>query len=534
VRSFRIISSRFAVAMAVAGFSIAPGGLAGHDRGAARRVVPRGAAKGPVADFNGDGYLDLAIGVPGKDVNRRAEAGGVQVIYGSANGLAAIGNQFWTQDSPGIVGASALADQFGFAVATGDLNGDGYADLAVGVPGKSSPVEHAGGVEVMYGSAGGLTAAGNQFWTQSSPGILGSEQVGDGFGSSLAIGDFNGDGYADLAVGVPFDNVGRKRHPGAVNIIYGSASGLTVAGNQLWNLDSPGVLGTAHAGDLFGFSLATGDFNHDGFADVAVGAPGEGPPQSAGAVTVLYGSASGLATTGNQLWTQNSPGIIGVAAPFDLFGYSLAAGDFSGNGFDDLAIGVPFEEIGGAPSAGGANVIYGSAAGLTASGNQFWSQAGPILNSPQPYDEFAFSLVAGDFNGDGRADLAAGVPGERVSGRPGAGAVNVIYGSPTGLTPAGNQFWSQDSPGVIDVAEPWDRFGFTLAVGKFGNGPEVDLAIGVPFENVLRIKDAGGVNVIYGSPTGLIAAGNQFWTQSSPGILSVSQPGDQFGYSADR
>jgi FG-GAP repeat len=534
VRSIRFVSSRVAIAMAVAGLSVAPGGLAGHDGGAARGAVPRGPSKGPVADFNGDGYADLAVGVPGEAVGRIGDAGAVNVIYGSADGLSAAGNQLWTLDSPGIVGSAALADEFGFAVATGDLNGDGFSDLAIGIPGKNSPVEDAGAVEVMYGSANGLTANGNQFWTQSSPGILGTEQVADGFGRSLAIGDFNDDGFADLAVGVPFDNVDGKRHPGAVNVIYGSANGLTAAGNQLWNQDSPDVVGSAHAGDLFGFSLAGGDFNHDGFGDLAVGAPGEGPPQSAGAVTVLPGSAGGLTATGNQSWTQNTPGVIDVSEAFDLFGYSLAAGDFDGNGFDDLAVGVPFEDVGSVPDAGAVNVLYGSANGLTAAGNQLWSQAGPILNYPQTSDEFGFSVVAGDFNGDGKADLVAGVPGENVGTHPDAGAVNVIYGSAKGLASAGNQFWSQDSPGIIDICERGDRFGFALVARNFGKGAEADLAVGVPFEDIGRIEDAGGMNVIYGSPKGLTAAGNQFWSQASPGIIDLAEPGDEFGYAAGR
>ena len=99
----------------------------------------------------------------------------------------------------------------------------------------------AGAVNILYGSASGLTAAGNQFWTQDNPGILERAEAGDLFGSALATGDFDGDGFADLAVGVPFENVGSVSDAGAVNILYGSASGLTAAGNQFWAQDSPGI-----------------------------------------------------------------------------------------------------------------------------------------------------------------------------------------------------------------------------------------------------------------------------------------------------
>ena len=314
------------MATAVLGLSLVPAGLAVL-RWNSNRAPHHEPIQGLVADFNGDGFGDLAVGVPGKDVKGHPGAGAVNVIYGSANGLTATGNQYWTEASSGLPTKPAIGDQFGFALATGDLNGDGYADLAIGVPMKASPVENAGEVVVLYGSKNGLTTTGSLAWTQNSPGISGFEQWGDEFGRSLSIADFNGDGFADLAVGVPMDSLSGKAHTGAVNVIYGSAGGLTAAGNQLWSEDGNGMQGQAHPGDLFGFSLAAGDFNRDGYKDLAVGTPGQGPPQSAGAVSVIYGTKDGLSATGNQLWTENSPGVRAVAAPFDFFGYSIAAGD---------------------------------------------------------------------------------------------------------------------------------------------------------------------------------------------------------------
>src|SRR5688572_28789781 len=169
--------------------------------------------------------------------------------------------------------------------------------------------------------------------------------------------DFNGDGHADLAVGV----VGENGLTGAVNVIYGSASGLsttTAPLPQLFTQDSVNVPEVAEGGDAFGGSLAWGDFNGDAFDDLAVGVPGEN--SDAGAVNVIYGSASGLSTTTAplpQLFTQDSVNVPEVAEGGDSFGWALAAGDFNGDARDDLAVGVPFEN----GFAGAVNVIYGSA-----------------------------------------------------------------------------------------------------------------------------------------------------------------------------
>jgi hypothetical protein len=134
--------------------------------------------------------------------------------------------------------------------------------------------------------------------------------------------DFNNDGADDLAVGVPLDSVGAMVGAGAVNVLYGSASGLTGTGGQLFSQ----VGGAVEAGDQFGFALAAGDFNHDTFADLAVGAPfeGVGGTVEAGAVSVLPGSAGGLTAAGGQLFTQDTPGVPGSAQELDFFGFTLA------------------------------------------------------------------------------------------------------------------------------------------------------------------------------------------------------------------
>jgi hypothetical protein len=333
--------------------------------------------------------------------------------------------------------------------------------------------------------------------------------------------DFNNDGAADLAVGVPFENLGSIVAAGAVNVLYGSPTGLSGTGSQLFTQDTPGVPNNAEQGDVFGFALATGDFNADTFADLAVGVPGEsvGSIVAAGAVNVLYGSATGLTTLGSQFFTQ----VAGAVETDDEFGFELAAGDFNADSFVDLAAGAPFEDVGSRADAGAVSVLPGSAGGLTAVGGQLLTQDTPgVPNNAEQGDLFGSALAAGDFNADTFADLAVGVPGESVGSIVAAGAVNVLYGSATGLTTLGSQFFTQ----VAGTIEAEDGFGFELAAGDFNHDSFVDLAAGAPFEDVGSRVDAGAVSVLPGSAGGLTAVGGQLFTQ----VAGTVEAGDLFGF----
>jgi hypothetical protein len=258
-----------------------------------------------------------------------------------------------------------------------------------------------------------------------------------------------------------------------------------------------------------------------------------------GAVYVIYGSASGLSAKGSQVWHQNSRGIKGVAEDFDNFGRVLAAGQFAGRKYDDLAIGVPGEGVGPKTWTGGVNVIYGSARGLTAVGNQFWNQAtAGIAGQPEEDDEFGWSLAAANFgrDTDGHAycDLAIGVPGESLGAKT-AGMVALIYGAAGGLSARHSRTLSQDSRNIAGVAKSHEAFGLTLAAANFGQdrggAAYADLAVGDHFEDIDSDVDAGTVNIVYGSANGLTSRGNALLTARSLGRPIEAKPYlGYFGY----
>jgi len=434
----------------------------------------------------------------------------------------------------------------------GDFNGDGFDDLAIGVPGETlGSISAAGAVEVIYGSSSGLSATSahaDQFWTQDSTDIDDIAEPGDLFGSSLTIGDFNADGKDDLAIGAPGEILGTIISAGAVEVIYGSSTGLSATSahaDQFWTQDSTNIDDIAEFNDQFGFSLTAGDFNGDGKDDLAIGAPFEniGSILDAGGAEVIYGSSSGLSATlahADQFWSQDSTDIGGSAEPTDQFGGSLATGDFNADGKDDLAIGLPGEDIGIITDVGGVQIIYGSSTGLSATlahGNQFWIQDSPdIFDISELGDQFGFSLTTADFNADGKDDLAIGVRAEDLGSVINVGGVEVIYGSSNGLSATlahADQFWTQENVDIDDSAEASDQFGEFLATGDFNADGKDDLAIGVLGEDLGSISGAGAVEVIYGSSSGLsatLAHADQFWTQDSTNIDNQAEQSDFFGF----
>jgi len=469
-------------------------------------------AAGPLArtaepDFNGDGFADLAAG-GGPHPTLEGTLGALHVLYGSPAGLGKLRSQRFLSEDFG----SPQESSFGSPLATGHFDGDRYTDLAVGSHAATvGSVREAGSVRILYGSSQGLTHLRSQQWSQATPGVAGSPEWEDSFGIALAVGNFGHGAQDDLAIGVRFEN----NREGAVHVLYGSSSGLTAAGSQMWTEKSPGVRGKAESGDLFGSAFAAGNFGRGDYDDLAIGVIDDylSGHISAGSVTVMYGSGAGLTASGSQRWTQNSRGIPGTVEDEEYFGQALTAARFTGSRYDDLAIGVPGENN----YTGAVNVIYGSSRGLTRRNAQILSQATRgVAGKAESGDVFGVALVGGVFGRDRNGsydDLAIGVPGESLGRIQSAGSVQIIYGSKQGLDPARDQTIHQGQRGILGAVGRGDEFGWFLARGSFDGRPGVDLAIGSQGEQ--------SFNVLYGSSGGFGTDRNQLWTKR--GFILPSQ-----------
>jgi hypothetical protein len=463
-------------------------------------------------DINHDGNPDVIVGEPFRKLAGFDQVGSAALVRGRSTGLTTTGNQqLRDTDVSGV--SDEPGNLTGTASAIGFFDGDCFADAIVGVPGDGD-----GSLLYYKGSSTGLT----------SPIEIKAAQLHHNardVGSALAVGDFNHDGYDDVAIGADQSDKG-----GGVAILYGSSTGLNVVSPAWFDQSSPALPGSPETGDEFGHSVAVGDFNGDHFADLAIGVPGEGIGSAAvaGDVTILYGTSIGLSTNHSTLWDENSTGIPGTAELQDQFGFSVAAGDVTGDGRADLVVGVPNEGIGSVVRAGEIVLLKGSSSGISGSGSQAFDQnSTSVPGASEEDDLFGKAVAVGDFNGDGKADVAVGVPGEGVGTADHAGCVDVLKGTSTGLTGSGSTAWDESTTGGTVVTG--DQYGTSVLARKVTGGTRADLVIGTPAEDTGTLTDNGTVTVLLSNSGGLTATGSE--TMSAASLAGGASTGAEFGAS---
>ncbi|WP_327594109.1 hypothetical protein [Streptomyces chartreusis] len=432
-------------------------------------------------DFNGDGRVDLAIGAPGATVGGKSKAGAVSVVYGGTGGLKTATRTLITQNTAGVPGTAEADDAFGSAVASADLDTDGYADLLIGAPGEDVDGDtNDGYAVVVWGTKSGLSGA------RSVPNFL--ERDADRFGQSLAAGDVEADGDPDIVVGSngpfklsfingPFTRTSSSQggsgagFPAPYSSTYGITSlsvgsvtaawhtNLVVHGRKSDGAAITHLVTEPNIGNYTdwmqtlpaGYVSAIGDIDKDGYADIAVGNDRETSADPAGAkggkVTVVYGGPAGLDSSRAPLvLTQDTAGVPGASETGDRFGSGVSFGDVNGDGYADLAVGASGENSG----AGSVTVLYGSASGLRTSGVQSFTQnTAGVPGASEANDRFGARVLLADHSGDRRAELTVSATGEN-----GDGAVWSLRGATSGATTGGAISFGPATTGVSTAGSP--------------------------------------------------------------------------------
>jgi hypothetical protein len=433
----------------------------------------------------------------------------------SAEGAAADGDD---QAVSKAWAANERDDHFGDSIATGDFDGDGFDDVAIGATGEAPGAEpESGAVFVFRGSATGL--APWRVLTQETPPVradgslgpaLASNVDGDEFGRSLAAADLDGDGVTDLAIGIP----GKRSDAGAVMIFTGHRA---VAGDARSVLVASAIVDEANlgigaaAGERFGNRLIAGNFDGEGGRDLAIAATGEG---GAGAVFVVRRTDAGFVHA--QTVTAASAGGAEVTGQF--FGLALARGPFTSSRFDDLVVGAPGHTEDGAVAAGAIAVFRGGAATLT---GLHW-QAGEPGYGPNGDSRFGEAVAVGefDFNQPG-GNIVVGAPGH------GRGVIFAFRMDRDGRP----EYWNDLRAPSAGYPDAFAGFGSSILIGRIRGERRSEMLVGAPRGAaggrafVIGIDRWGTFAVAAATRQGAVEAGQSDGFASSLALANVDGTG---------
>ena len=366
-----------------------------------------------LGDFNGDGTPDVVVGAPGDDGLEGADEGSFWVVFLEPNGKAKREEKF----SPGTGPLAVPGSQLGRDIANlGDLDDDGNVDVAVGAPFYAEGVPDRGIVWTVFLDDDGTYKDVMRFDGFGSD-FDGDLDGGDLFGEGLAgIGDLDGDGVPDLAVGAPgddddgFDDINQ----GAVWILFMTRDGL-VDGYQKINVDKGGFAGDLDGGDWFGAGIASiGDLDGDGVVDLAVGAPydDDGSGDDLGAVWILFLKTDGT-VKGEYKISKKDDHLLAALDEQDLFGWDVdGIGDLDGDGVPDIAVSAPNDDDGDGEDRGAFYILFLNPDGSVKAEKKISDSSGGFDGNLDPRDRFGNSVAAlGDLDGDGVTEIVAGTPG---------------------------------------------------------------------------------------------------------------------------